>query len=184
MEGQYTYQMSQAPEETLSRSTIASEDASYHSIRIYNLIRDKLWERLELANNSPDTRELGMHIQELRLLLLRGDKVWREISKAVEEKKRTLKVDTIVFPYTEQLKKLALKLDVIYELLTKTEKLIADGDNEALEYLQMQPEDGLQYIKKRVEDIITDADEVWGEHAALIDFTMPIEVKDSRDPFL
>ncbi len=168
----------------MNRSRIATEDASYHSIRIYNMVRDRLWERLELIQNGLSLEELSRYIQELRLLLLRGDKVWLEISKTVAERKKDLKIDTSAFPYTEQLKKLADEIERYYVLINRADMMSMMGDQSALEFLQMPPELQSSYIKQGVEAIVLRADEIWGEHAAIIGFTMPIEIKDSRDPFL
>ena len=165
------------------QSRVMTEDASYHSIRIYNMIRDRLWEYLDLINSSPTLEEMSKHMIGARLLLLRGDKVWMEIKKAIDEKKKSLKVNFTPFLYDNELKKAADGITVYYELITKGRVLATLNQQNAIDFLQMPTYEKLTYIKHNIEQIITEADEKWGGYAATIGFTMPIEVKEAHDPF-
>lgn len=165
------------------QSRIATEEPSYHAIRIYNMIRDRLWEKLEAMNKGLTTEEVLLALNDLRLLLLRGDKTWMEIKKAIDEKKAALKVRTEPFKYDGELKKKADALSYIILLTTNPRELAINDDAEALAYMALRPFARLQYTKQKAEAIILEADEDWGNKAALIGHTMPIEVRESKDPF-
>ena len=63
----------------------------------------------------------------------------------------------------------------------------ADGDAEAQSLIaQLEPlyfKDKLEIIKGLIEKLVLEADKIWGEKAALVDFTMPIKVSAAKDVF-
>lgn len=170
--------------EEMQKSRVATEDASYHAIRIYNMLRDRLWEKLEAVRNSGSVPEIRNNTESLRLLLVRGNNTWLEIKKAIEEKKKGIKATFKEFPYDEELKEKAGKLNDLIRIMDNPKYQFILGNQLAIDYLKMPLNERLSYLKNQIEGLVTDADNVWGNHAALIGFTMPIEVKETHDPFL
>ena len=65
-------------------SKVASEDPSYHAIKVYNMLEDEIWTRLDLLSKSKTIDDISNIAREIRVLFLRGDKVWAEIKKSIE----------------------------------------------------------------------------------------------------
>lgn len=170
------------------RSNIASEDPSYHAIKVYNMIEDALWERLDLIENATDIGNVVMIAKQVRVLLLRGDKVWSEIKKSISNKAELLKITNTSFSYNGELNKYADLVLNVLKIGVNAQFLAFSGSPEeqarARAYLEMAPPERLGSIINEIETIILDATELWGEKAAEINFTMPINIKDTRDPFL
>ncbi len=175
-----------SPEEAQSR--IASEQSSYHSIAIYNMVRDRLWMQQDFISRAQTPEQIKEYVTNMRNLLLRGDSLWMEIKKAVEEKKKGFKTDKKEFPYNNELIQYADKLEFLQSLIEHGRAMVSDPNEETRElaysYIRMQTYQKLTYLRKYVEAVVREADKLWGEKAALIGFTMPIEVKEQRDPFL
>lgn len=167
---------------------IVSEDPSYHSIRIYNMVRDRMWEQLDRASNSTELNQLLPIISGLKLLLLRGDKIWLELKYAIKEQRSNLKITEGMFPYKNELEEQAIKIQDIINIVSNANLIATEGSpvevEEAIEYIELNKNRKLSWIKMKIEKIILEADEEWGKGAARIHFTMPVDVKDTRDPFL
>ena len=162
---------------------VQAQDPSFHEIRIYNDVRDKLWMHLDLALSAENMDNLQREALSLRLLLLRADGIWAEIKKAVDGEKKRKKL-TVPFPYESEFSTKAQEVIDKLTFMARADALAWDGDEEAELFLQMPIGDRVMWLKHNIEKIIIDADKVWGEKAASLNFTMPINVKESRDPFL
>ncbi len=166
---------------------IVSEDPAYHSIKIYNMVRDRLWEQLDKSNNSKTFEELLKTINGLRLLLLRGDKIWLELKYAIQEQRANLKMTEETFPYKNELNDAAIRIQSMINIITNAKYISVEGSPAeikiAIEYIILNNQQKISWIKNIVEKIILEADENWGKGAAKIHFTMPVDVKDTRDPF-
>ena len=162
---------------------IRTEDASYHSIKIYNMIRDQLWNYLATINKVNDLQSCLDITDDVRVLLLRGDKVWMEIQKAADEKARGLRIHEKVLDYKGSLKVLANELEVYVAYEKEKEAYYESNDAKFLSYIGLPLSSKTEFFKKKVEDVVNRADEDWGTYAAQINFTMPIELRAEQDPF-
>ena len=169
-------------------SKVASEDPSYHAIKVFNMVEDALWEQLDLLGNSSSTDGIIHIAKETRVLLLRADKVWNEIKKAIEVQVSGLKIKATSFTYTNEFSKYASALSNYIKIVTNANFLAFNGSQEeqknALDYLEQSPQDRIRWLIEKTEKTILDATEKWGVLAAEINFTMPINIRDTRDPFL
>ena len=172
----------------LERNDIASEDPSYHAIKVYNMIEDSLWEQLDQLGNATNMGDVSKIAREVRILLLRGDKVWNEIKNSITIKASILRIKTTSFQYGGELQKHAEQISSLLKISLNAQYLISNGSLEEQEaasaYLEMPPNVRLGFIIQEIEKIILLATELWGQKAAEINFTMPINIKDTRDPFL
>lgn len=182
------FELSQAQNENMEYSKVASEDPSYHAIKVFNAIEDSLWEQLDLLGNSGTMANIIHIAKEVRVLLLRADKVWNEIQKAVDVQASGLKIKATSFSYSKEFSNYAAELMDCIKVSLDANFLAVNGSlteqKEALEYLELSPQERLNWTAKKVEKTILDATEKWGDLAAEINFTMPINIKDTRDPFL
>jgi hypothetical protein len=169
-------------------SNIASEDPSYHAIKVYNMLEDSLWERLDLLENATNINDVIHVAKEVRVLLLRGDKVWSEIKNSIAIKAEQLKIKDTSFKYDGELNTYASYILNIIKISVNAQFFAFNGSLEeqirAKNYLELSPIERLSFIVSEVEKTILEATELWGEKAAEINFTMPINIKDTRDPFL
>jgi hypothetical protein len=167
---------------------VASEDPSYHAIKVYNMIEDALWERLDLLGNATSLDGIIHIAKEVRLLLLRGDKVWSEIRKAIEIQASGLKIKATSFNYKGEFNTYASEILRYLNISINAGFFAFNGSLEeqkmATEYLELSPLQRNSWLVEKLENKILDATELWGELAATINFTMPINIKDTRDPFL
>lgn len=169
-------------------SKVASEDPSYHAIKVYNMLEDEIWTRLDLLSKSKTIDDISNIAREIRVLFLRGDKVWAEIKKSIEIQASTLKIHATSFKYENEFSKYAQEILDYLKIALDANFLVFNGSLEEQEsakyYLELSPQERLSWLVKKIEDKILDATELWGELAAEIHFTMPINIKDTRDPFL
>ena len=176
-------------------TTITSENPAYHEINIYNKIRDEIWVTLgEIQNltfeNASQVNIVKQNfyslINKLRLLFLKADTIWYENKKAVEQQTKNLKLSQ-EFPYNGEFYILAQRLSSYMLLALGNTIPAADGDAEIQNLIaQLEPlyfKDKLEIIKGLIEKLVLEADKVWGEKAALLDFTMPIKVSAAKDIF-
>jgi len=152
------------------------------------MVRDRLWEQLDKSNNALTFDEFINTINGLRLLLLRGDKIWLELKYAIAEQRSNLKISEGEFPYGNELRTASIKIQHIINIINNANYLSAEGSpteiEEALNYIKLNHSQKIDYMKNKIENIILEADENWGKNAAKIHFTMPVDVKDTKDPFL
>jgi hypothetical protein len=167
----------------LTGPMIRTEDASYHSIKIYNMIRDQLWNYLATINKVNDLQSCIEITDDIRVLLLRGDKVWSEIQKAANEKARGLRIREKVLDYKGSLRLLALELSMYLAYEKEKEAYYQSNDVNFFNYIQLPITSKIEFYKKKVEEVVNKADEDWGTYAAQINFTMPIELRAEQDPF-
>jgi len=176
-------------------TTITSENPAYHEINIYNKIRDEIWVTLgEIQNltfeNASQVNIAKQNfyslINKLRLLFLKADTIWYENKKAVEQQTKNLKLSQ-EFPYNNEFYILAQRLSIYMLLALGNTIPAADGDAEIQNLIaQLEPlyfKDKLEILKHLIEKQVVEADKVWGEKAALVNFTMPIQVSSSKDVF-
>ena len=162
---------------------IRMEDPSYHSIKIYNMIRDQLWNYLATINKVNDLQSCLEITDDIRILLLRGDKVWAEIQKAANEKARGLRIRGKVLDYNGSLRRLALELSTYLSYEREKEAYYESNDVSFFNYIQLPATSKIEFYKKKAEEVVNRADEDWGTYAAQINFTMPIELRAEQDPF-
>jgi hypothetical protein len=176
----------QTPQTQSSRAM--SEDPSYHAIKVFNMIEDSLWEQFDLLGNAVSIDHVVHIAKEVRVLLLRGDKVWNEIKKAVEIQASGLKIRATAFSYKGEFSAYAAEILKYLKIASNAGFLAFNGSPEEQElaqnYLELPSNERMGWLMRNVEGKILDATEKWGELAAEINFTMPINIKDTRDPFL
>lgn len=169
-------------------SKVTSEDPSYHAIKVFNMVEDALWDQLDLLGNAMTTESMIHITKEVRVLLLRADKVWSEIKKAVEVQAAGLKIKATSFSYNGEFSMYAAQLLNYVKVALNANFLASNGSPEeqanAVHYLEQSPQERMNWLIEKVENTILDSTERWGELAAEINFTMPINIKDTRDPFL
>jgi hypothetical protein len=169
-------------------SKVASEDPSYHAIKVFNMIEDALWEQLDLLGNATSMENIIHIAKEIRILLLRGDKVWNEINKAVEIQASNLKIKATAFVYGNEFGTYAAEIMEYIKVAVNANFLAFNGNPTAQQlatyYLELSPAEKMGWLVQSIENKVLDATEHWGELAAQINFTMPINIKDTRDPFL
>jgi len=190
-----TDEIQQIDKEIEQATTITSESPSYHEINIYNTVRDEIWATLgEIQNLTVENpyqiniakRNFYALANKLRVLLLKADSIWYENKQAVEQKTKSLKLSH-EFPYKGEFYQLAQRLSLYMALALGSAIPAADGDAEAQSLIaQLEPlyfKDKLEIIKGLIEKLVLEADKIWGEKAALVDFTMPIKVSAAKDVF-
>jgi hypothetical protein len=92
-----------AQSESADYSKVASEDPSYHAIKVFNMIEDALWDQFDLLSNATTIDSIIHIAKEVRVLLFRADKVWDEIKKAIEVQATGLKIKATSFDYKNEL---------------------------------------------------------------------------------
>ena len=166
-----------------SGARVSTEDASYHTIKVYNFIRDKLWERLDMLNNSEDLYSVIERTKDLRLLLMRADNIWRGIEKSATIKAEALKISMTKFKYNGEFEKAANNLTRYIEFKENLVKYYDARDSEFDDYIILPAREKILYIKNKVEDLVKNIDGKWEEYAADINFGMTLELSQERDPF-
>jgi len=185
----------QVDKEIEQTTTITSESPAYHEINIYNRIRDEIWVTLGEIQNLVivDSRQTNSAKQslysltnKLRLLFLKADAIWYENKKAVEQQTKDLKLKH-EFPYDSEFSILAQRLSLYMALALGSAIPAADGNAETQSLMvQLEPlyfKDKLEILKGLIEKLVVEADRIWGEKAALLNFTMPIQVSSAKDAF-
>jgi hypothetical protein len=169
-------------------SNIMTDDPSFHAIKIYNMVSDRIWDEFALLEQYPDMLNVISEVQKLNILLTRSDMIWYEIQKTIEEKTKYLKISNTSFNYHGELKNYADKLEHIVKIALNAEFYASNGSigmrEDAITYLEVPKNGRTEYIKAQVKKQILDAMQLWSEKASQINFTMPITIKDAQDPFL
>ena len=169
-------------------SNVITEDPSYHAIKVYNMVSDRIWDEFALLEQYPDMFNVINEIQKLNILLTRSDMIWYEIQKTIEEKTKGLKISKTSFSYNGELKTYADKLEHIVKIALNAEFYASNGSpgdyKDAIAYLEVPKPARTEYIKSQVKTEILAAMKMWSEKASQINFTMPINIKEAQDPFL
>ncbi len=177
-----------AQSESADYSKVASEDPSYHAIKVFNMIEDALWDQFDLLSNATTIDSIIHIAKEVRVLLFRADKVWDEIKKAIEVQATGLKIKATSFDYKNEFNIYASEVLNYIRITLNANFLAFNGSLEeqkiARDYLELSPQERISWFIEKIENTILTATEKWGELAAKINFTMPINIKDTRDPFL
>jgi len=190
-----TDNIQQVDKEIEQATTITSESPAYHEISIYNRVHDEIWATLgEIQNLTVENphqindvkRSFYALANKLRVLLLKADSIWYENKKAVEQQTKDLRLKQ-EFPYNNEFYTLAQRLSLYMALALGSAIPAAGGGAEAQSLMvQLEPlyfKDKLEVLKSLIEKLVVEVDRVWGEKAALVNFTMPIQVSSSKDTF-
>lgn len=171
-----------------NQSNIASEDPSYHAIKVYNTIEDGLWDKMSQLEKVQTLNDFIDIARDVRVLLLRGDKVWNEIKHSIGNKASSLKIKETSFAYNGELNTISSKILMWLKVCSSAQFLASNGSQGeqglANEYLELPPQQRVIWLTDKLEKEILEATELWGDKAADIGFTMPINIKDAQDPFL
>lgn len=165
-------------------ANIQASDASFHEIRTYNDTKDKIWIVGAEINNTQDIGSLLLYLNDLYMLLMRADKVWWGVEYSVREKASRMKSKTVSFKYSGQMAKYSNKIKTYIDYVENNERFMEEHDAGFDDYMNLPSAKGkLRFLKKKATDLIGDVADEWEQLAAKIDFTMPLELREGRDPF-
>ncbi|MGC9132348.1 MAG: hypothetical protein ACP5HJ_01725 [Candidatus Micrarchaeia archaeon] len=167
---------------------IHAEDPAYHEIRIYNTVRDSIWQELVLLEYENDIDKVEKRLINLYLLLLRADEIWNEINESVKVQSTRLRLVVDVLPYEGEFRKYAEKINTLIEIKRNAKMLCTSAGSPEVQqmattYLQLPFYSKVEWLKKEAEKIVDEVGRIWGSKAAKIQYTMPIQIKESADPF-
>lgn len=162
------------------------DSASYHEIKVYNGTRDALWLILGGLTNKMSMDQIGIIGNEIYITLLRADSIWRGIESGALAKAENMKVKRQTFTYKDEFLNLSSDAERYIDFIRNPGKFTnqyGDTESEYTEYRNLNLEGRVEFLKKKITNIVTKADNQWGTLASKIGFGMPLKIAEENDMF-
>jgi hypothetical protein len=165
---------------------VQTETTGMHEMKIYNELRDQIWNYLDVLKQTNDVARISSNIIQLQNLLNRADSLWTEINSAFMAKYIKLKA-TGAPVYSGELKKKAQELTTYLKYLryldSRSLPLDLLNDKNFMEIKSMQKGEAIFTIQNRVSELVESADITWGESAVKAGINLPIKAKEEQSMF-
>lgn len=165
---------------------VQTETTGLHEMRIYNQIRDQIWNYLDVLKQTNDISSIAKTIVQIQNLLNRADSLWYEINTAFRVKYAKMKV-TGKEVYSGELRAKALEMDRYMRYLRY---LSSRGlpkellmDREFTELQGVSRDEAIYRIQDKIAAIVQSADSAWGESAVKAGTNLPIRAKEEQSMF-
>ncbi len=170
-----------------SELNVSADTQGYHEIKVYNLVRDRMWDLYSTMVLSSNPVEVLAHAEQIQVILLRADSIWRGIQSSANTKASTLGIgNSKYFEYGGQMKELSNKVKR-YVNFYQNPGLFIDRynkyDKEFEQFANSTEEGKMQYLKNRLEDIVVEVDTTWGELASKIGMGLPLKIAEETELF-
>lgn len=168
--------------------SIQTDSQGYHEIKVYNEVRDRMWQLLSDIVASDNINGVVTFASHLQIMLIKGDSIWRSIQESAQIKAKSLTLDgTKGFKYNNELETISEKVKRYIDFYNAPE-LFQDKygrlDKEYEEFMQNLTEiKKLEFVKKKMAQSVADADKVWGTLAAKIGLGLPLKIAEERELF-
>lgn len=166
---------------------VQTDTQGFHEIKVYNGTRDLMWEIFSELVLSSNPVEVIKTAEQLEVVLLRADSIWRGIQASANLKASSMGIDeTKYLQYKGEMKAKGQEVKRYIGFFV-TPHLYIDRFNrydKDFEEFMNNTEDGkIQYLKQKIEDIVTDVDAKWGELASRIGMGIPLKIAEEKELF-
>lgn len=165
---------------------VQTETTGMHEMKIYNQLRDQIWNYLDVLKQTSDVALISSNIIQIQNLLNRADSLWTEINNAFIVKYAKLKAQgTPVYSGELKLKAAELNIYLKYLRYLDSRSLPRDLlDDRKLRELQGMPKgEAIFHIQTMVSEIVESADMAWGSSAVKAGINLPIRAKEEQSMF-
>lgn len=170
-----------------SEMDVQTDAQGYHEIKVYNGVRDKLWELLGNAVLSDKLFEVLTYAEQMQIMMLRAESVWRGVAEGASAKAKGLGLDkTKNFEYNGEMKTCASELKKYINFYKNPSMFIdpyGNPDNEYYAYLALDNTSKLQFFKDVLERIVTELDSSWSQLASRIGMGIPLKIAEENELF-
>lgn len=166
---------------------IQTDSQGFHEIKVYNGVRDRMWELFSNLVLSNSQVEVIAFAEQIQVVLLRADSVWKGIQTSANMKASGLGIGkTKEFEYHGEMKDEAKKVKRYVDFYQNYGQFIdqfGKPDGEFSEFMNNTEAGKLQYLKGKLEDIVTTVDNKWGELASKIGMGIPLKIAEEKELF-
>lgn len=170
-----------------SELAIQSDTQGFHEIKVYNMVRDKMWEVYSQMVLSGNPVEVIASAEQIQVILLRADSIWNGIQASANLKATNLGIQKSKhFEYNGQMKKYSHNIKRYVDFY-RNPYLFVDKynhyDEEFASFMSNTEEGKMQFLKDKLESIVTNVDTTWGELASKIGMSLPLKIAEERELF-
>lgn len=162
---------------------------AWHLMKVYNGVRDSIWQTLNSIVQSTDKFELIAFSKSLNLLMLRGDSIWQGIEEGAKQMQNSLETTNINenFKYDRTIKIEADKLKRYISFFQLVPEHFTDEygtpDPEYEQFYNLSEVSKVEYIKKKITQIVVKVDTAWAICAGLIGLSLPLKLMQEKTLF-